>query len=688
MDEFNEIKKERNLDLKKSVFEPEQEANDSFQLQAGELHQDAFKLRDELRNATYVIKKGKKGKANTLGKKTDHTKPMTDVIESVDQLQQALSWDISTDEDMFRAQLGSVKGALKAVLFSCDTYLNGHKNPHSKEGQVRKSHVQKIRNMIVRDMEYLDFRAEEALREAREAGPEQEDMQEHGEYEIILRPKRNWLDVFAKARIEVIRKDKDTVIDKIGDSGSDLMRVSKRGQKDRYLKPDETVVQPSLESAFESVKKKNEAIIHAFSNADSIENAGLDQEKATKKQRKAQFAIDVAKEFCDSLKQKRGSSYLKNSKANILIGALDESLTSRRHSADNLKTLIRHLDIGGTAFANRINELDEKSKGVDPLKEDPFEKQLEEIYDAIYSLFVQMNVSDLACNVARVKPGSSLGNRNVATSRIADFLGVGDLVVKSEMKEIEIGGVKQKCLEMEEAQGKESLWAPDNVNKAGGKVCRYSAKAVRKLSDLQILDIICGQVDRHGNNFFLITIETKEKIIADDVNGIDNDLSWGTLTYEEILDAQKYQQIRSAQNKDLSMRIPAMSSQLAEKIMQLTPGMVEYLLIDLLSKEEIEAAKNRVAGLQKMIERQRELERNNPGMPSKFAETKEDWERVRNEIESKAEDEVEAQRDHDRANRSPLVRHEGELFNSTYYQATWLNVNREGRAYKVVKPEN
>ena len=55
--------------------------------------------------------------------------------------------------------------------------------------------------------------------------------------------------------------------------------------------------------------------------------------------------------------------------------------------------------------------------------------------------------------------------------------------------------------------------------------CNCEGKVLQQLSDIEVLDFICGNVDRHMGNL-IYTVENN-KIVS--VKGVDNDSSFGNL---------------------------------------------------------------------------------------------------------------------------------------------------------------
>lgn len=191
--------------------------------------------------------------------------------------------------------------------------------------------------------------------------------------------------------------------------------------------------------------------------------------------------------------------------------------------------------------------------------------------------------------------------RNVATSRVAELLGVGNLVAKSESVVItdNYGNSFTGNL-MQSAKGGKSAAADaaeskigegSNEMSKGSKNGGYQIKTAvsggfqRDLCNLQILDCVCGQIDRHRGNY-LVTQNDDGEMTG--LQGIDNDAAFGL--NEDNLMADSERSTRSVVNKETGlMQLPFVDADLASRIESIDASALEYILKDLLSAEEIKA---------------------------------------------------------------------------------------------------
>ena len=196
-----------------------------------------------------------------------------------------------------------------------------------------------------------------------------------------------------------------------------------------------------------------------------------------------------------------------------------------------------------------------------------------------------------------------IDSRNSAMSSVAKLLGSPGLLAKSvNMKFVGTDGQVQEGTFMDYAEGVDL----GNSNEATKAVNERpfdgatSWKGLKQLADLQVLDYICGNVDRHQGNLMYKTDELGNVV---GVQGIDNDSSFGRF-------AEK------GKNKHLlpgSDHLNVISASMRKKVMGLTPEMLKYALRGRgLSEEEMEFAAKRLLNLQASIREGDEYYKNHP----------------------------------------------------------------------------
>lgn len=223
-------------------------------------------------------------------------------------------------------------------------------------------------------------------------------------------------------------------------------------------------------------------------------------------------------------------------------------------------------------------------------------------------------------NPAIVGETFNQSNRNVATSRVANLLGIGGIVEQSSTVKIREKGSGQitKGNLMTLAKGdqggavaggkiyegmKKMETIQERMNWAG---TLFAPTVQKELCSLQVLDYICGQTDRHANNFFL---EKDSSGRYAHVHGIDNDMSFGTgvdlgKLVAKTGDHERKRSMRMVVDGEGNLSIPHMDRQLAMNIKSLTPDELRFALEDIIEPAFIEAAIARLKIVQDAIKRE------------------------------------------------------------------------------------
>ena len=239
-----------------------------------------------------------------------------------------------------------------------------------------------------------------------------------------------------------------------------------------------------------------------------------------------------------------------------------------------------------------------------------------------------------------MKEGESLNlsKRNVATSRLADLLGLGDLVAKSETATLaDADGTSRSGNLMQTARGQEvkSFVVDQFIDQYTGEMAhaddisffrpfegnmddKVTPEFMQSLMSLQVLDNLAAQVDRHAENFFA---EIKDGKLGR-VQGIDNDFSFSsnTLSGEEMGAGGRIGNHGKSildQNGDLA--VPYMDKTLADRITALDESVLRDVMADVLEPWAIDALCIRFTKIKTAI--QKDQEKNS----GRYLERDEDW---------------------------------------------------------------
>jgi len=195
---------------------------------------------------------------------------------------------------------------------------------------------------------------------------------------------------------------------------------------------------------------------------------------------------------------------------------------------------------------------------------------------------------------------SRTDSRNSAMSCVADLLNVPNLICKAEPMNIIQDGKTVEATFMGMAEGVDIFHPPlicgEDAYKSNGPVFK-NTNGLKDIADIQILDFICGNVDRHCGNMFY-KFDTSNIDPADHkftgIQGIDNDSSFGTYVPKD-------------RDED-SCRLPSLnnmkviSSSMANRVMSLNSSMLAFALRNHdLSEAQLSAAKDRLKMLQDFI---------------------------------------------------------------------------------------
>lgn len=187
-----------------------------------------------------------------------------------------------------------------------------------------------------------------------------------------------------------------------------------------------------------------------------------------------------------------------------------------------------------------------------------------------------------------------LTSRNIATTRIAELIGAGDSVARSEKMEVISDGKKITGCFMEFAKGVDpSSKDPETVKKMSQVEFSPNPSFNRSMMTMEVLDFLCAQGDRHGNNMFYQLSEPdehgKRNVIG--LQGIDNDLAFG--------DAEK----DTTRQGDLEQTVIFIDRDIASKIRNLKHEDLDYALSDVLTENQLRLTKDRLDKLQAHLEK-------------------------------------------------------------------------------------
>ncbi|MBR6120210.1 MAG: hypothetical protein IKQ04_07825 [Oscillospiraceae bacterium] len=205
---------------------------------------------------------------------------------------------------------------------------------------------------------------------------------------------------------------------------------------------------------------------------------------------------------------------------------------------------------------------------------------------------------------AGIPDGGRVDSRNAAMSAVADLLHMPNVIARARPMVLrdqngnEIEGTFMALAEGEDTSNHTA--AASGVN--GSAFEGTDGKALKDVADLQVLDFICGNVDRHYGNM-LYKLDKNKKLVG--VTGIDNDCGLGVYVPKGG-ESHKYMAGL--------MNMRAVSESTYERVMALDGDTLRYALRGFgLSKEELDAAAKRLDMLQKALSADVEYFKENVG---------------------------------------------------------------------------
>ena len=197
--------------------------------------------------------------------------------------------------------------------------------------------------------------------------------------------------------------------------------------------------------------------------------------------------------------------------------------------------------------------------------------------------------------IANIHDGARMDSRNAAMSAVAELLNVPKLLAKSvPMKIIDKNGREIEGTFMQEAEGVDV----SNIREEDGHYGSESLKnldgrGMKSIADLQVLDFICGNTDRHAHNVTYQFDKKTGKFIG--VQGYDNDTAFGTRIPK---DGDFVAHLTMPGN------LLAVSQTMYERLKQITPEMLKFTLRGYgLSEAELDAAVQRMQIVKDTVEK-------------------------------------------------------------------------------------
>ena len=480
---------------------------------------------------------------------------MSHILDALQDINITLSNGVTAEDLVNEEKAKEAQGKFLTVCQACRTYLRRHKKqPWTAEGRARRQMVEDLLEQTTK--ESIEFY--ERVKSYREEGiPEGVNI-------------TTWNAVLMDVRTEVIDSTQDDVKVSMGGDGTSQVHIietlNEKGEKvTRFFKEKEDNITSDYREVFQRE-------INKYDLRSKDEKTGADQ-KAEDVQVKG--ILDRILKMTDVMDGTELNNAFKGDTKDEIYGGFRYAMISH-----------------DTELIDRLDEL-QRDVSKAPL--------LENLKTALWRIRQDLQLGSVSVRKAGIKEGANITKRNAATSRLADILGVSDLVVKSKMARVNIDGKKMNGMIMEEAKG-------ENMAKVMNKstAVHYTDDAFRRLINLQIFDTLCAQIDRHRDNYRVIAKKgTKGDYQVSDFKGIDNDVAFGALKFKDVCskDDLVIHNMTKIADKNGEFTLPAVEAEFANKILALEPEQIRFQMGDLLDDDEMDALVDRIKGVQDLLKR-------------------------------------------------------------------------------------
>ncbi len=478
---------------------------------------------------------------------------------------------IPANEEEFNAQLTKLQNDYKKLQNNCQVYLNTRqsfwKGIIKGEGYRRYKMVQAAQTKAYVELALLKNRAQLIYNDFKDVTDDAD------------RPL--WVNVLAEARtsyLDLTKKETGTV-EYTGGNCNSVIKITQQTGTVAFIK-EETRNIPAA--------KYTDAYIEKLLNSD-LGQKFLKENNLVEKD---------LKDIINAL------STMFSRKDSALVDKFFNNLGPKTYSAKDMKKedvinkMNDYFRDETTTIYNKVTNLLDKKKT----------KLGYDIFGEFAEYFYLHNLShNIAKDSVKMEKGASITNRNVATRRLAELLGVPELVPATQkVKYKDQNGKDRYGIIMAQAKGEELYEVNEKIKKKTYKY-KYNDLVFLQMNTLEILDVIAGQTDRNNSNIYA---EFDEKNKVTNIRAIDNDMSFGKLTYNDIKKTKR-RFLNALEDKDGFCKLKVVDKRLYDSLMVLTDEMVDYVFADLLFKDELKALKDRIKFVKKLLKHSNEKDKDN-----------------------------------------------------------------------------
>lgn len=190
------------------------------------------------------------------------------------------------------------------------------------------------------------------------------------------------------------------------------------------------------------------------------------------------------------------------------------------------------------------------------------------------------------------RSGPRFARRAAASSRIDKLLNANVLVATQLAVRNTRDGIVEGQI-MERAKGKELAYFKSDVEEGNAPGASIDDPELQRLlSKLDLVDSLCGQVDRHGGNVFVDRDDATGRVTA--VSGIDLDMSFGTKNFTPGERKQEHNVYAGVGRY--------IDEETGEALLKLRAEDLHGVLDDLLLPDEVDAAIGRLLATQAIVQ--------------------------------------------------------------------------------------
>ena len=483
------------------------------------------------------------------------SKQMLAVKEAMKQITVKMQETIpQNDKEALRGEFTVLTEAYAGLIRACEEYLAGHPHPLTIAGKARKRLVNGTLAMAQKEAAGLSGALLQLKPYFRSGEP-------------LL-----WGNVLGIIRGVSFDLDDNITVSREGAATSELKVLRTKDDKTYFYKEDEKLTTPKA------------AIAEEYKNLKKAEDKDI---------------LENILQLLDYRIERKQDRY-GNVDTKYYHGKIDDLLSIREGEYEPY--ILADLKQRDTKSVRSKIEEYIKKLNIPALNLDMHHKRTWQLFQEIMPKYWRLRTRLGVSMEAGIGLEQSLSQRNVAASRMAAVFGMPSLVVATNKATLKQKGKKsENGIVMSQAKGKSygDVWEMARQKKE--KIV-YTPEAMRQITCLQLFDSICGQIDRHWNNFFVTYKEENGKMVITGFQGIDNDLSFGDLQYSNIR-AENMNRLPAFENEDSFCSMPLLDAKMVETMRVLKKTDLEYYLGDLLESKYIDAMWNRLENMLKVIDK-------------------------------------------------------------------------------------